>query len=174
MDFKCHSRWHRCWHYKVCGLTLPGILDSCTEFYMLWQSARRRLSIFANVDTCQLLFSCQHHWNRIAGWQCRPPVADVTDPMPSYFTAGYCNGNSNIADDRGSSGWRSHHFFQLFLACKNIKKNICAKEKNKRSTDWQGASILSNTNSPTPLPPLVQWFHSINRGISIVFLNATA
>ncbi len=29
----------------MCGLTLPQILDSCTEFYILWPSASRPLSI---------------------------------------------------------------------------------------------------------------------------------
>ncbi len=80
MDLMCHSRWHRCWHWEVCGLTLPRILDSCTEFYILCTSACRPLSIFANIDTCQLLFPYQHHWVGIADWLCRPPVMDMTAP----------------------------------------------------------------------------------------------
>jgi hypothetical protein len=67
MDLRCHSRWHRCWHQEACGLTSPGIPDSCTKFYLLWPSACRPVSIFTNLDTSQLLFPSAL-LDRIAGW----------------------------------------------------------------------------------------------------------
>ncbi len=68
MDPRCHSRWHRWWHQEVCGLTSPGIQDSFNEFYLICTSACRPLSIFANVDTSQLLFPSAS-LDIIAGWR---------------------------------------------------------------------------------------------------------
>ncbi len=89
MDPRCHSRWHRCWHQEACGLTSPGILDSCTEFYLLWPSACRPVSIFTNLDTSQLLFPSAL-LNRIAGWCADLQSWMWLSPIPTYFMSGYC------------------------------------------------------------------------------------
>jgi hypothetical protein len=57
------------------------------ESYVLWQIACiGSLSIFTNLDTCQLPVPNRNGWLTR-----RPPVGDVTARTPTYHTTGYCN-----------------------------------------------------------------------------------